>query len=114
MSLNIFTKSGVGPLAAAGLLLHRGDGDGHVPVAGEGVVAGQVGEAVAVGVAEGLAEGVLGGTAAGEVEDAQALLGAWRGVEPGDERAAARLGLADAEPHSGRRVRGAREPYQAV
>ena len=59
---------------------------------------GSVGEAVVVRVAEGLAEGVLGPAPREEVEDAQALLGPGRRVEPGGVLPAAGLGLPDAEP----------------
>ena len=45
---------------ARGLLLERGHGDRHVPVAGERVVARQLGEAVAVGVSERLLERLVG------------------------------------------------------
>ena len=72
-------------------------GGRHVPVAGERVIAGQLGEAIAVGVSQGFLQGTLGVAVGEKIEDAQPLVGAGRGVEPGDERAAAALGLADAE-----------------
>ena len=96
-----------------GPLLHRLDGERHVPVAGEGLVAGQLGEAVAVGEAEGLADRVLGRASAQEVEDPQPLGGPGRGVEPGDEVPAAGLGLADPEAEPGARPRWPR-PCQVV
>ena len=58
MSLNIWTKSGVVRRLPSRLLLERGHGDRHVPVAGEGVIPAQLGEAVAMGVSERLPQGI--------------------------------------------------------
>ena len=97
MSLNIRTEVGNRPWPPLALFLERRHRGRHVPVAGKRVIAGQLGEAIAVGVAQGFSQCALGITVGEEIEDAEALVGAGRGVEPGDERTAASLGLADAE-----------------
>ena len=50
-----------------------------------------------MGVAQGFPQCALRIAVGEEIEDAEPLIGAGRGIEPGDERAAAALGLADAE-----------------
>ena len=89
------------PGGAPRLFLERGHGNGHVPVAGKGVITGQLGEAVLMGISERLAECSLGVPARDQEENAQVLLAAGRSVEPGDERAAPTLGLANAEAEPG-------------
>ena len=80
-----------------GLLLHRLDGERHVPVARKRLVAGKLGEMVVVREPEDFAKGVLGRASAQEVEDPEPLLGPRRGVEPGDVIPPAGLRLADTE-----------------
>ena len=88
---------GSGRRGPACFRLMRRLGDGHVPVAGHRVIARQLRESVAVRVTQRLLECLLGVAAGKQIENAQTLLGAGRGIEPGNERPAPLLCLADAE-----------------
>src|SRR5262245_36698840 len=68
---------------SSSLLLHRGNGDRHVPVTRERDVPRQRSESIAACVSERFAEGIFGGAAIEQKENAQALLGVGWGIEPG-------------------------------
>ena len=89
MSLNMPTKSGVDRGPPFAFSCKRRHGGRHVPVAGERVIARAArgsDRRACIGASRWRAS--LGVARGEQVEDAQALLGAGRGVEPGDERAA--------------------------
>ena len=92
-----FHEIGSCPRLAVGDLLHRGQGDGHVPVAGEGDATGERIITIAPCEPEHLGHRAFGRVASDQVKHAEPLHGIRRRIEPGDEVAATAFGLADAK-----------------
>ena len=88
---------GSGPWSRVCLFLERRHGGCHVPVRGHRVIAGELGEVISIRVTQGVIQSALGVTGREEIKDSQALVGAGRGVEPGNPRTPSALGLADAK-----------------